>query len=164
MRIKKLKIAVLLFVISILQGCSGLSDKDLRTRPDGTPMTEYQIYENEIKDGVFYVRHLDSICEPVYFGEPTFDKGSVSKIKTISVFYGLGTIIHVSQRSIKENRLSITQKDCSTNSLHMNVLRTLAILLEFVVLKRLHPADICFIPILKKNAHIRPLMLMQSSR
>ncbi len=32
-------------------------------------MTEYQVYENEIKDGVFYVRHSDSVCEPVYFGE-----------------------------------------------------------------------------------------------
>lgn len=81
MRVKTLKIAVFLFILSLLQGCSGLSDKEPRTRPDGTPMTEYQVYENEIKDGVFYVRHSDSVCEPVYFGEATFEKGSVSKIK-----------------------------------------------------------------------------------
>ena len=81
MRGKTLKTAVFLFILSFLQGCSSLSDKEPRIRPDGTPMTEYQVYENAIKDGVFYVRHSDSVCEPVYFGEATFEKGSVSKIK-----------------------------------------------------------------------------------
>ena len=81
MRSKTFELVGFLIILSFLQGCSGLSDKEPRTRPDGTPMTEYQVYENEIKDGVFYVRHSDSVCEPVYFGEATFEKGSVSKIK-----------------------------------------------------------------------------------
>lgn len=81
MRSKTFELVGFLIILSFLQGCSSLSDKEPRTRPDGTPMTEYQVYENEIKDGVFYVRHSDSVCEPVYFGEATFEKGSVSKIK-----------------------------------------------------------------------------------
>ena len=78
MRRKLTKIAFFLLFLPFLQGCTDASASVSRTRPDGTPMTEYQVYENSIADGVFYVRHSDSVCEPVYFGEATFDKGSIS--------------------------------------------------------------------------------------
>lgn len=74
-------ISALLLTTPTLTGCTQKVDASQRLRPDGTPLTEYQLYENEIRDGVFYVRHSDSICEPVYLGEATFDEGSVSKTK-----------------------------------------------------------------------------------
>lgn len=74
-------LSILTLSTPLLSGCSKKVDASQRLRPDGTPLTEYQVFENEIKDGIFYVRHSDSICEPVYLGEATFDQGSVSKTK-----------------------------------------------------------------------------------
>ena len=74
-------LSILTLSTPLLTGCSKKVDASQRLRPDGTPLTEYQVFENEIKDGIFYVRHSDSICEPVYLGEATFDQGSVSKTK-----------------------------------------------------------------------------------
>ena len=74
-------LSILTLSTPLLTGCSKKVDASQRLRPDGTPLTEYQVFENEIKDGIFYVRHSDSICEPVYLGEATFDQGSVSKTR-----------------------------------------------------------------------------------